>query len=405
MDSVFEVSSPVVVGVAGEVGEIDPGSGTLDADVTPSASAVSPPASARVVAHIDLQAIGANLRAIRRRAPQARVMAAVKAGAYGHGAVPVAKALARAGVDALAVACLEEAVALRHAGVTAPITVLEGALSADEARLATRLDVAVVVHGHWQIELLQSLAATEVPAVWLKLDTGMHRLGFPAAEAPGLWRVVAGAEWRFAGWITHFACADERVNPATSKQIECFDAVLAGLPGPRSLANSAGVFGWPSAVEGRDWVRPGLALYGVSPFAGTGGAAFGLTPAMRVESRLISVQVMPRGAALGYGATYVCPEDMPVGVAAVGYADGVPRRLPNGSPVLVDHHRAALVGRVSMDMILIDLRRVPGAVVGSPVTLWGPELPAEEVAAHAGTIAYELLCGLTGRVRFAHGVG
>lgn len=355
----------------------------------------------RVTATVDLSAIRHNLAQVRRYAPNSRVMAAVKADAYGHGAVPVARALEAAGVDNLAVACMEEAQVLCESHLRTPITLLEGVISADEAALAAYEGLAVVVHDFWQVELLEAMPAESNIAVWFKLDSGMHRLGFPLDAVPRLREVLARhRSWRFQGWITHLARADEPDCAATPDQIAAFDEALADVPGARSIANSAGLIAWPQAR--RDWVRPGLALYGASPLAEQTGAGLGLRPAMRLESRLLAIREYAAGSPIGYGAAYVCPQRMPVGVVAVGYADGLPRSLRNGAPVWVGGRRVPLIGRVSMDMISVDLREVPEARVGDRVLLWGEGLPAEEIAVHAGTIAYELFCGLTNRVRFAY---
>lgn len=354
----------------------------------------------RVTATIDLAAIRHNLGVVRREAPRSKVMAAIKADGYGHGAVPVARAL-EDHADAFAVAALEEALAMREARVKAPIALLEGILSLEEARLCLRHSLQVVVNDHWQLAILESLPQGARVSLWVKLDSGMHRLGFPLADVPGLWRrIQARPEWEFCGWITHLACADEPDNPATAEQVRAFEEALAGLPGARSIANSAGLIAWPQARA--DWVRPGLMLYGASPLPGKTGADLGLKPAMRFESRLIAIRDYPEGAAIGYGATWRCPVAMRVGVAAVGYADGYHRALPSGTPVLVHGRTVAMAGRVSMDMITLDLRPVPEARVGDPVLLWGTGLPVEQVAERAGTVAYELLCGLTQRVRFVH---
>jgi alanine racemase len=354
----------------------------------------------RVTATIDLAAIRHNLGQVRKAAPRSKVMAAIKADGYGHGAVPVARAL-EDHVDAFAVACLEEALVLREARVRAPLALLEGILSMEEAKLSLRHSLQVVVHDHWQLEMLETLPQGARVSLWIKLDTGMHRLGFPLADVPGLWqRIRARPDWEFLGWITHLACADEPDNPATAEQVKRFEHALDGLPGARSIANSAGLIAWPQARA--DWVRPGLMLYGASPLPGKTASDLGLTPAMRFESRLIAVRDYEKGAAIGYGATWRCPEPMRIGVAAVGYADGYHRALPGGTPVMVRERRVAMVGRVSMDMITLDLREVPAARVGDPVLLWGEGLPVEDIAARAGTIAYELLCGLTQRVRFVH---
>jgi len=354
----------------------------------------------RVTATIDLAAIRHNLGVVRKSAPRSKVMAAIKADGYGHGATPVARALEDQ-VEAFAVACLEEALVLREARVRGPLALLEGILSVEEAKLSLRHGLQVVVHDHWQLEILEALPQGARVSLWVKLDSGMHRLGFPLGDVAGLWqRIQARPEWEFLGWITHLACADEPDNPATREQIEAFERALKGLPGARSIANSAGLIAWPQARA--DWVRPGLMLYGASPLPGKIGADLGLKPAMRLESRLIAVRDYAKDAAIGYGATWRCPEPMRIGVAAVGYADGYHRSLPTGTPVMVRERRVPMVGRVSMDMITLDLREVPGARVGDPVLLWGGGLPVEDIAGRAGTIAYELLCGLTQRVRFVH---
>ena len=354
----------------------------------------------RVTATIDLAALRHNLGQVRRHAPRSKVMAAIKADAYGHGAIPVARALEDA-VDAFAVAALEEALVLREARVRAPLALLEGILSVEEAKLCLRHGLQVVVHDHWQLAILESLPEAARVPLWIKLDTGMHRLGFPLGDVPGLMeRVRARPAWEFCGWMTHLACADEPDNPATREQVAAFNRALEGLPGARSIGNSAGLIAWPEARA--DWVRPGLMLYGASPLPGKTAAQLGLKPAMTLASRLIAIREYPAGAPIGYGAAYRCPEAMPIGVAAVGYADGYHRALPSGAPVLVAGQRVPLAGRVSMDMITVDLRGARGARIGDPVTLWGPGLPVEEIATQAGTVAYELLCGLTQRVRFVH---
>jgi len=355
----------------------------------------------RVTATVDLSAIRHNLQQVRRYAPRSKVMAAVKADAYGHGAVAVSRTLESAGVDALAVACMEEAQELREAGIMAPIALLEGVVSSDEAALAAYERLQIVVHDFWQIELLEALPQGTGLSLWFQLDSGMHRLGFPLAAVPRLREVLAQhPNWQFEGWITHLACADETDNPMTRDQIDAFDLALLNTPGPRSIGNSAGIVAWPEAR--RDWVRPGLMLYGASPLPGKIGRDLGLKPALSLESRLIAVREYEAGASIGYGAIYRCPERMAVGVVAVGYADGERRCLPTGTPLMVRGRRVPLVGRVSMDMITIDLRGLPEARVGDPVLIWGDGLPAEEIAGYAGTLAYELFCGLSNRVRFSY---
>jgi alanine racemase len=356
----------------------------------------------RVTAWVDLAAIQHNLGVVRRLAPGARVMAAVKADAYGHGAVPVARALEAADVDTLAVACLEEAMTLRQGRIVeTPVALLEGIISGEEAAQAAYEQLQVVVHDHWQIDLLHALGPSARVSVWFKLDSGMHRLGFPLADVPRLRQVLAAHPgWSLCGWMTHLACADEPDNPFTREQIARYNAALDGIAGARSIANSAGLIAWPEARV--DWVRPGLMLYGASPLPDRSAAALGLKPAMTLESRLIAVREYAAGEGIGYAQAYRCPERMKVGVVAVGYADGVHRSFGNGTPLLLRGRRVPMAGRVSMDMITVDLRAVPEATVGDTVRIWGEGLPVEEMAGHAGTLAYELLCGLTNRVVFRH---
>lgn len=356
----------------------------------------------RVTATVDLAAIRHNLRVVRATAPGSRVMAAVKADAYGHGAIPVARALQAEQVDAFAVACMEEALQLREAGIShTPVALLEGVISLEEAEQAVQQQLQVVVHDHWQIALLEQLPAEAPVQLWFKLDSGMHRLGFPLADVPQLVATLkAHPGWVFHGWITHLACADEADNPTTARQIAAYNQALHGVAGPRSIANSAGLLAWPEARV--DWVRPGLMLYGASPLPGRVGADLGLKPALQLQSRLIAIREYAAGEPIGYGQTWRTPERMRIGVVAVGYADGVHRCLPSGTPLQLRGVEVPLVGRVSMDMITIDLRATPEADVGDAVTLWGETLPAERIAGYANTLAYELFCGLTQRVQFRY---
>ena len=355
----------------------------------------------RVTASVDLSAIAHNVARVRELAPTSKLMAAIKADAYGHGAVPVARTLVAAGADALAVACLEDALVLRDAGIAAPITLLEGVLSLGEAELAAAKQLQIVVHAPWQLDVLLQLPASVPLQVWFKLDSGMHRLGFALDAVPTLTAALGSRPaWQLQGWITHLACADEVDNSMTTEQIARFEQALRGIDGARSIANSAGLIAWPQARV--DWVRPGLMLYGASPMPDRCGADLGLRAAMRVESRLIAIHQLNAGDTVGYGASFRASEPMRIGVVAVGYADGVHRILPTGAPVLVQGQRVPIIGRVSMDMITIDLRSLPQAAVNDAVLLWGEGLPVEEVAKWAGTLAYELFCGLTNRVHLLH---
>ncbi|MBT8422927.1 MAG: alanine racemase, partial [Gammaproteobacteria bacterium] len=341
-------------------------------------------------ARIDLKALQHNFNRVRTAAPNSKVMAVVKANAYGHGLVPVAQALNCA--DALAVVCLEEAISLREAGFGKRIVLLEGPFEAEDLALVHGYRLDMVIHHESQLDLLERGQPLRSPDIWLKLDTGMHRLGFAPAQfgdvQKRLKQLQKPGEIRC---MTHFACADEPDSPVTRQQLASFDDACDAFEGERSLANSAGVLAWPAAHA--DWVRPGIMLYGSSPFSETSAESLGLQPVMTLSTRLIAVNRHRKGEAIGYGGEWTCPEDMPVGVAAIGYGDGYPRHAPSGMPVLVNGKRTALAGRVSMDMICIDLRSQPDARVGDEVTLWGAGLPVDEVASQAGTIGYELLCG------------
>jgi alanine racemase len=350
-------------------------------------------------ARIDLEALQHNFGHVRQAAPDSRIIAIVKANAYGHGLLPVAQALRAA--DAFGVACMEEAVALREAGFDQRLLLLEGLFGADDIGLINGYRLDVVIHHPVQLELLEGGRLTRPLDVWLKIDTGMHRLGFaPAAVAAASARLAAIPRVATVRYLTHFACADEPANDHTRRQSGLFTETLQSLAGERSLANSAAILGWPETRA--DWVRPGIMLYGGSPLAGRNAAELDLRPVMTLSTRLIAVNKHRQGEAIGYGATWVCPEDMPVGVAAIGYGDGYPRHAPNDMPVLVNGRRAPLAGRVSMDMICIDLRAQPEVQVGDEVVLWGRDLPVDEVAARAGTISYELLCGVNRRVHFEY---
>ncbi|HET6654791.1 MAG TPA: alanine racemase [Gammaproteobacteria bacterium] len=347
---------------------------------------------------IDLGALRHNLSAVRKFAPRSPVMAVVKANAYGHGLPVVARALADA--DSFAVACIEEALAVREAGLTQPVVLLEGVSSAEALDAALANHFEVVIHDPSQLPLLARLNAADSLTVWLKIDTGMNRLGFPVAAARDVWQqlsVQPGIRQPI-GLMTHLANADDPADDFSRVQIERFKGFSQDLPGPRSIANSAGIAAWPASHDG--WVRPGVMLYGVSPLLESVGADHDLQPAMTVTTRLIAVKQLAAGDRVGYGGSWVAPEPMPVGIAAIGYGDGYPRHAPSGTPVLVNGRRQQLVGRVSMDMIAVDLRG-NDAAVGDPVTLWGQGLPVEYVARDAGTIPYELLCGVTQRVKFS----
>ena len=349
-------------------------------------------------ARIDCAALSHNLRVVRARTGGSRVLAVVKADAYGHGAVRAARAFAAA--DGLAVARVDEALALRRAGIGGTLLVLGGFGDRESLERLAAEGVEAVVHAREQVELLRARPAGPPVRVWVKVDTGMHRLGFSPADLPAVWRELAALPGvaRPLHAMSHFASADEPGGGASPGQIARFDEALASVAEtpPASLANSAGVLAVPAAH--RDWVRPGVMLYGASPMPGGRAHDHGLRPAMTLSAPLVAVKTIERGASVGYGGTWTAPETMPLGIAAIGYADGYPRHLPSGTAVLVSGRRAALAGRVSMDLIAIDLRGCPDARPGDPVTLWGDGLPVEEIAEAAGTIPYELLARVGPRV-------
>ena len=345
---------------------------------------------------IDTNALRHNLSVIRARARGAKVIAVVKANAYGHGLVSAALALD--GADAYAVARLEEGLALRAAGITSPILLLQGVFSAAQLEDAAHERLDLVVHDASQIELLERAGGADRFALWIKIDSGMHRLGFApqqfAAAHERLKRLVpAPRELRL---VTHLACANERDEPVTRAQLQRFRDATRGLDYEVSIANSAGLFG--DVALGCHWVRPGIALYGASPFADCSAASLGLQPVMTLTSSVIALRRVSRGEAVGYGGSWRAPRESLVAIVAAGYGDGVHRSFASGTPVLVSGQRAALAGRVSMDMLAVDVTTLADVRVGALVVLWGAGLPVEEVAQHAGTIAYELLCSVSQRV-------
>ena len=338
---------------------------------------------------IDLGALRHNYQ-LARRLHGGRALAVVKANAYGHGALRCAIALAGV-ADGYAVAFAQEAIELREGGVKGPILLLEGCFDDDELLQAQQLGLWVVVHQPEQIAMIErtTLAARSL-RIWLKINTGMNRAGFNPDEVRAAHaRLTACAAVESITLMTHFARADEPDQDATAIQLRTFDLATAGLPGDRSLANSGGVLGWPNAR--RDWARPGILLYGADPMP---AANSGLMPVMSLLSRIIHVRKLQAGDALGYGATFVATKPTRVGLVAIGYADGYPRTAPSGTPVQVDGMPARTLGRVSMDMMTIDLTDLPQAGIGSEVELWGRNINVNDVAQAAGTISYELLCNV-----------
>ena len=336
---------------------------------------------------IDGEALRHNLARVRAYAPRSRVMAVIKANAYGHGVLTAASYLD--GADAFAVAMPEEAIALRRAGVSKPLVVLQGFADKDELGLCAEHDLQPVVHQQWQADLLYAASRCSLD-VWLKVDTGMHRLGVaPDAVAQVHGTLDASVAVRSVRFMSHFANADNPDNSSNNQQIELFSNATSAYAGERSLANSGAIASLPDSHM--DWVRPGIMLYGSSPLLARTAEQLDLKPVMQLESRLAAIQRLRKGDSIGYGSTWQCPEDMPVGVVAAGYGDGYPRHAPSGTPVWINGQLCPTVGRVSMDSVCVDLRGVEAAH-GDRAVLWGRELSVDTVAGHAGTISYELLC-------------
>lgn len=351
--------------------------------------------SSRVSATINLAAISHNLQVIRRIASESQVLAMVKADAYGHGASEVARVI-ESQVGGFGVATLDEATQLRNVGITAPIVLLEGFNFAHELAIAKELSLDLVIHNLLQIEELIEEGAEGISRVWLKLDTGMHRLGFTHDEWTKALSLISEHELpvKFIT-MTHLACADELEHVQNQKQVSEFNQAVDALAYPQSIANSAAILSSPELH--RDWVRPGIMLYGVSPFGAT-RLVSELKPVMTLTASVIALREVKAGDWVGYGATYQCGENKLIATVSLGYGDGYPRSAPTGTPCYIKGVRTELVGRVSMDMLTIDVTNVPGVALGDQVELWGEHIPVEQVAACCQTIGYELLTGLTNRV-------
>ena len=340
---------------------------------------------------IDLQALRHNYQ-LARELSGVRALAVIKADAYGHGAVRCAQAL-EGEADGFAVACIEEALELRAAGIRAPVLLLEGFFEADELALIIEHDFWCVVHSLWQLEAIEKATLAKPLTVWLKLDSGMHRVGLhPKDYQAAHQRLLASGKVAKVVLLSHFARADELDCVRSDEQVAVFQAAREGLAAEVSLRNSPAVLGWPSIPS--DWVRPGIMLYGATPFEENNPVAARLQPVMTLESKVICVRELPAGEPVGYGAKFVTTRPMRIGVVAMGYADGYPRQAPTGTPVLVAGQRSQLLGRVSMDMLCIDLTDVPQAGLGSPVELWGKHILASDVAVAAETIPYQIFCNL-----------
>ncbi len=358
-----------------------------------------------ILAYIDQAALKHNLSITRRHAPNTRIMAVIKANAYGHGLIHTAHALKSA--DGFALLELEAAIDLRDAGYNHPILLLEGFFSMRELALFEKYRLSAVVHHDEQVEILSRCRHRELN-IFLKINTGMNRLGFPVEHFSTVFEKLSrNPAIADITLMSHFATADEaKSNDNFKQQLHLFNRITqASTLSPHaqhssrhySLANSAAIIRYPETH--RDWVRPGLMLYGASPFADQPAADLDLEPAMMLTSRIIAIQHLKKGDKVGYGCSFQTDKPMRIGIVACGYADGYPRHAPTGTPVLVNNRKCRLVGRVSMDMLTVDITDASDIQLNSPVILWGKGLPVEEIAHYAGTISYELLCAVSKRVK------
>ena len=351
-------------------------------------------------AEISFSALAHNFNKVKQFAPHSQVMAVLKANAYGHGLVPIAQRLEQA--DAFAVARIDEALALRAGGLVKPIVLLEGFFEPQDLPILLANNFQTIIHDRSQLEALQASELDGQLITWLKVDTGMHRLGVTPEEFDDTYDALLACQNVHPAirLMTHFACADDLANSKTQQQLGLFKQLVKGKAQQHCLANSAAIVGWPDSHG--DWVRPGLMVYGVSPMLDCIGADHQLQPVMRLKTRVISIRKIKKGDAIGYGSTWQSPRDTTIGVIAIGYGDGYPRHAPTGTPIIVNGQQVPLVGRVSMDMITVDLGPFTEIKIGDEAILWGPELPVEVVAQHAGTIPYELLCNITPRVDYLY---
>ena len=340
---------------------------------------------------IDFNALKHNLSVVRQFSSNAKIVAVIKANAYGHGMLAVADYLMNS-VDAFAVACLQEAEYLRGKGVQAPLVILQGFHSEDQLKKCFELDLEPVCHQHWQVDLLLHAKASKSLKVWLKVDTGMHRLGISAEEAEIIYQRLSTSDAVTSVYLmSHFANADEPEHPSNNQQLLAFNKAEEELGTEASLANSAAILSMPEAIK--DWVRPGIMLYGASPMANKSAAELGLKPVMKLHSKVIAINSLKSGESVGYGSMWASKRDCLIAVIAVGYGDGYPRHAQSGTPVLINKEICPLVGRVSMDMITVDITDMQNpAAIGDDVELWGSLLSVDMVAKSASTIGYELLC-------------
>ncbi|VAW68510.1 Alanine racemase [hydrothermal vent metagenome] len=337
---------------------------------------------------VDLSALRHNFQQIKHYTADSKVMAVIKADAYGHGMLQVARALDQA--DGFAVAQLSEAVFLRQKGIDKPISVFQGFTDRAQLQQAVRYQLRPAISQRWQLDLLESKLDTGSLDVWLKINTGMGRLGFQPEDVAACWQRLQGLNSvNQSGLMTHFANADVPQHKSNQQQISCFSRIADSLKAETSVSNSAAIMS--GLLTQQDWVRPGIMLYGASPLQGRSAEELALKPVMKLQAELIAINPLKKASHVGYGDSWICPENMPVGIVNMGYADGYPRHALTGTPVSINNQRSQLIGRVSMDSIAVDLRGIE-ARCGDMVELWGDQVPIDEVALRADTIAYELLC-------------
>lgn len=346
---------------------------------------------------LDLNALRHNFAQVKRYAPQSKVLAMLKANAYGHGQTVCALALKDA--DAFGVARIDEAIALRQAHIQQPVVLMGGITSSEELDIAEQYNIDFIVHDNTQLDLLNAYKGDHQFTVWLKIDTGMRRLGFaPGLALPAYQQLKQHKNVKQPFVVlTHLIAPEKCEQTFTQEQYNLFTQVTADWPEEKSIAKSAAIMAWPKTQL--DWVRPGIMLYGISPFIDKSGHDLGLKPVMTLKSQIIRINPCKQGDNLGYGGHWRCPRDMRIGVVAIGYADGYPRHIQDFGPIMVNGHRCGVVGRVAMDLLMVDLTHAPDAAIGDIVTLWGNGLPIEQVALAAQTVPYTLTTAVSTRVK------
>lgn len=350
---------------------------------------------------IDSEALLHNYQVVQEKSANGRILAVLKANGYGHGLESIAKILSSHDIsaDAFGVARLDEAIALRNAGIKKPIVLLEGFFNTDDIHLLAKYNLQTIIHNQEQLSAVIEATLTSPLKVWLKVDTGMHRLGVNAEDFKVFYPQLKASKNVDDDLVimSHLACADNANNAMTEQQLALFNTLTVTCEDKKSMANSAGICAWPSSHF--DWIRPGIMLYGISPLIAVTAKQLKLKAVMTLKSSIITIRKLVAGESVGYGCTWVSEKNTTIAVVAIGYGDGYPRHAINGTPVLINGRRVSLVGRVSMDMIMVDLGSNAKESIGDLVTLWGEGLPVEEVAEYASTIAYELLCNITHRVK------